>query len=168
MRAAPAVLLAGILACGAAWAHGDDAGAAKPVARAISATQHPFGREGDPKKASRRVTVDMSDRMRFTPAHIAVAQGETVTFVVANKGQQLHEMVIGTERDLAAHAEMMRKHPGMEHDDPWMVHVKAGGRGQFTCQFTQPGTFAFACLLPGHFEAGMRGRVVVAPRTPAR
>jgi uncharacterized cupredoxin-like copper-binding protein len=168
MRGLAAILLPALFACGAAWAHGDEAPGAKPAARKISAEQHPFGREGDPRKATRTVTIDMSDQMRFTPAEIAVAEGETVRFVVANKGGQLHEMVIGTEKDLAAHAELMRKHPGMEHDDPWMAHVKAGGREEITWQFTRPGTFAFACLIPGHFEAGMKGRIVVAPRKRAQ
>ena len=162
MRRPPAILLAAVLASGPAWAHGDDPNAAIPGAHAISPVQHPFGRQGDPKKAVRTVSIDMSDQMRFTPAEVSVVQGETVRFVVANKGELLHEMVIGTEKDLAAHAEMMRKHPGMAHDDPWMVHVKAGGRQEFTWQFTKPGTFAFACLIPGHFEAGMKGRIVVA------
>jgi uncharacterized cupredoxin-like copper-binding protein len=167
MRVAPAFLLAALAACGAARAHDAAAPGAKPSA-AISPVQHPFGRQGDPGKATRTVTIDMSDQMRFTPAAIEVAQGETVRFVVANSGRQLHEMVLGTEGDLAAHAELMKKHPGMEHDDPWMVHVKAGGRQEFTWQFTRAGTFAFACLMPGHFEAGMKGRIVVTARRAAK
>ncbi len=103
----------------------------------------------------------MSDQMRFTPSDIAVKQGETVKFVVANKGQVLHEMVIGTEEELLKHAELMRKNPDMEHDEPYMAHVKAGGREEITWQFTRAGTFAFACLIPGHYEAGMKGRIVV-------
>jgi uncharacterized cupredoxin-like copper-binding protein len=106
----------------------------------------------------------MGDEMRFTPAEISVTQGETVKFVIANKGRVLHEMVIGTEKELLAHAELMKKHPGMEHEEPYMAHVKAGGREQITWQFTKPGTFAFACLIPGHYEAGMRGRIVVAAK----
>ena len=164
MQGVAPVLLAALLAAPAAWAHGDDPNAAQPAARKISTEQHTFGREGDPKAATRTVTVDTSDRMRFAPAEVKVTQGETVKFVVANRGQLLHEMVIGTEADLAAHAELMKKHPGMEHDEPWMVHVKAGGREQITWQFTQPGTFSFACLIPGHYEAGMKGRIVVAAK----
>jgi uncharacterized cupredoxin-like copper-binding protein len=168
MRRLRALLLAVSFVCGAAWAHGDDPHAANPGAGTLSPVQHAFGRQGDPKKATRTVTIDMSDRMRFTPDAIAVAQGDTVRFVVANKGEVLHEMVIGTEADLAKHAELMKKHPGMEHGDPWMVHVKAGGREEFTWQFTRPGTFAFACLVPGHYEAGMRGRIVVSARAGAK
>jgi uncharacterized cupredoxin-like copper-binding protein len=151
-------------ATGAALAHGDDHDGRKAASKPISSEEHAFGREGNPKKATRTVTIDMSDEMRFTPADVKVTQGETVRFVVANKGQVLHEMVIGTEKELAAHAELMKKHPGMEHEEPYMAHVKAGGREQITWQFTKPGTFSFACLIPGHFEAGMKGRIVVVAK----
>ncbi len=168
MRRIAPVVFGALLASPAAWAHEGAAPAAQGASRKLSTQQHAFGREGDPKKATRTVSIDMSDQMRFTPAEVTVAQGETVTFAVANKGELLHEMVIGTQADLAAHAEMMAKHPGMEHDEPWMVHVKAGGRQSFTWQFTRPGTFAFACLVPGHFEAGMKGRINVSPPKQAK
>jgi uncharacterized cupredoxin-like copper-binding protein len=73
-------------------------------------------------------------------------------------------MVIGTPGDLRQHADLMRKHPGMEHDEPFMSHVDAGKRGQIVWNFNRPGTFQFACLLPGHFEAGMLGTIVVTPQ----
>jgi uncharacterized cupredoxin-like copper-binding protein len=120
-----------------------------------------FGREGDPKKVSRTIRVEMDDRMRFTPAEIAVRQGETVRFRIVNSGGQLHEMVLGTIEDLKRHAALMRKHPGMEHDEPHIAHVRAGRTGTLVWQFTRPGEFHYACLIPGHFEAGMLGRVIV-------
>jgi uncharacterized cupredoxin-like copper-binding protein len=120
-----------------------------------------FGREGDPAKVSRTVRIDMRDAMRFTPSDIVVRRGETVKFVVRNGGRLLHEMVLGTAQDLQAHAALMQKFPDMEHADANMVHVKPGVRGEIVWQFTQPGEFQFACLVPGHFEAGMVGKVVV-------
>jgi len=164
MRASTALALAIGFATGTALAHSDDHDGKKAAAKPISSEEHAFGREGNPKKATRTVAIDMSDEMRFMPAEISVTQGETVKFVVANKGQILHEMVIGTEKELLAHAELMKKHPGMEHDEPYMAHVKAGGKEQITWQFTKPGTFSFACLIPGHYEAGMKGRIVVAAK----
>ena len=144
-------------------AHGEAAhGAKKPAA--ISTEEHDFGREGDPARAQRTVVIEMSDTMRFRPAQLTVKQGETVRFVVANKGKLLHEMVLGTEAELQKHAELMRKFPDMEHEDPYMVHVKPGGRGGFAWTFTRAGTFSFACLIPGHFEAGMKGRIVVTQK----
>lgn len=120
-----------------------------------------FGREGDPKKVSRTVRLDMSDAMRFTPSDIVVRRGETVKFIVSNSGRQLHEMVLGTPSDLKQHAELMKRFPDMEHADANMTHVKPGARGDIVWQFTKAGAYQFACLIPGHFEAGMVGRVVV-------
>jgi uncharacterized cupredoxin-like copper-binding protein len=123
-----------------------------------------FGQTGDAKSAARTMQIDMADTMRFTPASITVKQGETVRFVVRNRGQVMHEMVLGTDEALRGHAEMMRKHPGMEHDEPYMTHVAPGKRGEILWQFTQPGEFKFACLIPGHFEAGMVGTIKVVAR----
>lgn len=158
------LLLAAALAAlpALALAHGDPHAA--PARKALSTEEHPWGREGDPKKATRTITVDMSDDMRFTPSRLEVKAGETVKFVVRNAGKVLHEMVIGTEAELAKHAEMMRKHPGMEHDEPYMAHVSPGRRGEMAWTFTRPGTFMYGCLVPGHWESGMKGTIVVSAR----
>lgn len=159
-------ILAAIAALGAfattplAFAHGEETHSARKF-DASRVEAMPFGQEGDPKKATRTITVDMSDSMRFTPASIHVKRGETVRIVSRNKGQVLHEMVIGTPEELRKHAEEMKKNPGMEHDEAYMAHVKPGQSGAIVWQFTQPGEFQFACLLPGHFEAGMVGKVIV-------
>jgi uncharacterized cupredoxin-like copper-binding protein len=145
-----------------AFAHGDDDHVAKPRKfDASKAEDTTFGREGDPAKATRTIRVDMSDAMRFTPADITVKRGETVKLVATNKGQVLHEMVLGTSDELEKHAQMMRKFPGMEHDEPHMAHVKPGNSGEIVWQFTKAGEFQFACLIPGHSEAGMVGKVTV-------
>jgi uncharacterized cupredoxin-like copper-binding protein len=129
--------------------------------RPISTDRHPWGREGDPEKASRTIIVDMSDSMRFSPSEMKVKRGDTVKFVVRNAGKMMHEMVIGTERELRAHAEMMKKHPGMEHDEPYMAHVAPGAKEEITWTFDKAGTFMYGCLIPGHWEAGMKGTIRV-------
>jgi uncharacterized cupredoxin-like copper-binding protein len=134
---------------------------------AMSTEAHPWGREGDPARAHRAIVVGMSDAMRFDPASITVKQGETVRFEVANRGAVMHEMVIGTEAALEEHAALMKKFPGMEHAEPYMAHVKPGGRESIAWTFDRPGTFMYGCLIPGHWEAGMKGRIVVQP-TPGR
>jgi uncharacterized cupredoxin-like copper-binding protein len=121
-----------------------------------------FGIAADPRQAKRTIRVDLADNMRFTPAVIRVRRGEVVRFVAANKGQVLHEMVLGTMQELEAHAELMKKHPGMEHDEPHMAHVAPGKSGEIGWRFTQSGTYYYGCLIPGHFEAGMLGKVIVA------
>lgn len=154
------VLAAFALAAPLVYAHGEGDAHGKPAGLQPMA-ETAFGRTGDPKKVTRTVRVDMSDAMRFTPAEVVVKRGETVKFVVKNSGKVLHEMVLGTMADLKAHAEMMRKHPGMEHDDPFMTHVAPGKTGEIVWQFTQAGEFHYGCLIPGHFEAGMIGQVMV-------
>ncbi len=124
-----------------------------------------FGRTADPAKAARTIRVEMRDSYEFSPSAITIKVGESVRFVAANVGADTHEMVLGTLEDLRAHAEMMKKHPGMPHDEANMVHVAPGNSGVMAWQFTQPGEFYFACLVDDHFERGMVGKItVVAPR----
>jgi len=120
-----------------------------------------FGRQGDPTKVKRTLTVHMDDRMRFTPNRFDVKRGETVRLVVRSGGKAMHELVLGTEADMVSHAEMMKRFPDMEHDEPHMAHVPPGGRGEIVWTFDQAGEVHFACLIPGHFEAGMRGVIRV-------
>ena len=148
----------------AGWAHDDAPPKTKARNAPISTEEKDFGREGDPKKVSRTVRVDMSDTMRFTPAEITVKRGDTIRFVVKNSGKVMHEMVLGTLPELQEHAELMKKHPGMEHDEPYMAHVGPGQTAEIVWQFTKAGEFYFGCLIPGHFEAGMVGRVTVVSR----
>lgn len=149
------------LASTGAFAHGDEEHAKPRVYDAKHVEATAFGQEGNPKKVSRTVKVDMADGMRFTPSDVTVKKGETVRFVVHNSGQVLHEMVLGTREALAEHAALMKKFPNMEHADANMAHVKPSKTGEIVWQFTKPGEFQFACLQPGHFEAGMVGKVVV-------
>lgn len=122
---------------------------------------HAIGQPGDAKKANRTIEVTMSDEMRFTPAAIRVKRGETIRFVVKNTGQMKHELVLGRNDDLKAHAALMQKHPEMEHDDPNAVAVEPGKTGELVWHFARSGSFKFACLVPGHFEAGMVGTLTV-------
>jgi uncharacterized cupredoxin-like copper-binding protein len=128
-------------------------------ARAVVETE--FGRTGDAKRITRTIRVGMSDAMRFTPADIQVKQGETIRFIVTNAGQAMHEMVLGTMQTLSDHARLMRAHPGMAHDEPYMVHVASGKTAAMIWQFTKAGEYRYGCLIPGHFEAGMVGRIQV-------
>lgn len=144
-----------------AWGHADD----RTAAAASTAEQKPWGIAGDARGA-RTIEIRMGDDMRFRPERIAVRQGETIRFVVRNRGKVLHEMVIGTPGELREHAALMKKFPKMEHDEPYMTHVKPGRKGNVVWNFNRPGTFQFACLIPGHFDAGMTGTIVVAPAKP--
>ncbi|MBI5042038.1 MAG: cupredoxin family protein [Gammaproteobacteria bacterium] len=118
------------------------------------------GQPGDPAKVSRTVDVGMDDTMRFNPDRIEVKAGETVRFFVKNNGKAAHEMVIGTQDELKEHAEMMRSMPNMQHAEPNMIRLAPGQRGGIAWQFDKPGAVSFACLMPGHMEAGMVGKIV--------
>lgn len=144
-----------------AFAHGDAHMAAKHAYDASKVDDRDFGREGNPKQVTRVIKLDMSDGFRFTPSDVRVKRGETIKFVISNSGKQLHEMVLGTAEDLKKHADLMKKFPNMEHADANMAHVRPGTKGEIIWQFTQAGEYQFACLIPGHYEAGMVGKVVV-------
>ena len=119
------------------------------------------GKPGDPGKVDRTVEVVMNDSMRFEPALIEVKKGETIRFFVKNAGKIPHEMVIGSIDDLKAHAEEMRNMSDMKHAEPNMITLNGGQRGGLVWTFDQAGTVDFACLIPGHMEAGMMGKVEV-------
>ena len=121
-----------------------------------------IGKPGLASKVTRTIKVNMLDTMRFTPSNLAIKQGETIRFVVKNSGQIPHEMVLGTEKDLKEHYEVMKKNPEMEHADANSVTVQPGKTGEIVWQFTKSGKVDFACLHPGHYDAGMKGQVRVA------
>jgi len=144
-----------------AHAHGEKKHA--PVAEA-AAVQTAWGLAGKPARITRTISLDMTDAMRFTPDTLAVQEGDTVRFVVNNRGRMLHEMVIGTPEELAKHAALMARFPDMQHDEPYMVHVGPGQAGEIVWHFNRTGAFEFACLITGHYEAGMRGTLTVTPQ----
>jgi len=136
-----------------AYAHGDNAGG--------HGEADSIGQPGKAENINRTITITMLDTMRYNPANISVKQGETIKFIVKNSGKTKHEMVLGTERELKEHYELMKKNPEMEHADENMVTVQPGESGEIIWQFTKAGKIDFACLLPGHYDAGMKGMVRV-------
>ena len=171
MKEIALIALAALLGAGAAHAHGDNDRGGKSRALApvkAEKEQKPWGIAGDARNARRTIVIEMSDDMRFTPDRIEVRQGETVRFIVRNKGAMLHEMVLGTKDELDAHAALMRKFPNMEHDEPYMAHVKPAAAGELVWNFNRPGQFEYACLVDGHYQAGMKGRISVTASAPRK
>jgi len=119
------------------------------------------GLPGHSTDVSRTVEVEMGDNMRFSPSQINVKAGETIRFSVENAGQLQHELVIGNTEELHEHAQMMRKMPDMQHQEDNMVSLKGGQKDDLIWKFDQAGSVDFACLRPGHWEAGMKGEVEV-------
>jgi uncharacterized cupredoxin-like copper-binding protein len=125
--------------------------------------QMDWGIAGDATAVKRTINVVMTDHMRFTPDRIEVKQGETIRIVHKNVGKIMHEFVIGTKKSLDEHAATMLKFPNMEHDEPYMAHVAPGKTEEVIWTFNRPGEFDFACLIPGHYQAGMIGKIKVVP-----
>ena len=121
-----------------------------------------IGKPGMASKVTRTVQVDMKDDMRFHVDTFKAKRGETIRFVIKNSGALKHEMVLGTEKDLKDHYEVMKKNPEMEHAEPNMVTLAPGKTGEIIWQFTKAGKVDFACLQPGHYDAGMKGMVHVS------
>lgn len=126
-----------------------------------------FGKPGNPKMTSRVVKVTMKEgdgEMLFEPSELRVKQGEQIRFRITNVGALKHEMVIGTLEANLAHAKEMVKNPDMEHDDPNGKQLEPSKSGEILWRFTKAGTFDFSCLVPGHREAGMHGKIIVEAR----
>jgi uncharacterized cupredoxin-like copper-binding protein len=140
-----------------AWAHGEK----KHAAGTVKKEQKDWGIAGEPRAAKRTLRVRMLDTMRFEPDALDVKLGETVRIDIRNEGRMLHELVIGTPRELEEHAALMVKFPAMEHDEPYMAHVAPGESGQLVWHFNRAGSFEFACLIAGHYQAGMKGVIHV-------
>jgi len=122
------------------------------------------GEPGDPKKPARAINVRMFEgggKMGFEPAQIQVRRGEQVRFVLPNDGEEDHEFMLATVSENRKHAEVMKKYPEMEHDDPNGKRILPHGSAELVWKFTKRGKFEFACLIPGHYEKGMFGTIVV-------
>ena len=149
-------------AAGLASAHGDAAHVKKEMP--LKMEQKPWGIGGTAKAVTRTVSVSMSDAMRFSPEKMDVKQGDTLKFLLKNDGKVLHEFVIGTQKDLDEHAALMVRFPNMEHEEPYMAHVAPGSTGTIIWTFNKAGSFDFACLIAGHYQAGMVGKITVVAK----
>jgi uncharacterized cupredoxin-like copper-binding protein len=118
------------------------------------------GEPGNPKKPSRTIEVEMSE-MAFTPSRIEVKRGEQIRFVIKNAGREDHEFLLASTEENLKHAEIMKQHPHMEHDDPNGVRLAPKQSAEIVWKFTKPGTFEYACLIPDHRDYGMVGRITV-------
>lgn len=124
------------------------------------------GEPGDPKKpAAKTIEVTMKEtddaKMLFEPNQVEIKRGEQVKFVLRNHGQVDHEFMLDSIQNNAKHKIAMEKNPDMEHDDPNGKRLAPNDANEIVWRFTKAGTFEFACLIPGHYESGMHGTVIV-------
>jgi uncharacterized cupredoxin-like copper-binding protein len=118
------------------------------------------GEPGDASQPSRTIEINMTE-MTFAPSRIEVKRGEQIRFVIRNDGTEDHEFLLATTKENLAHAEVMKKHPHMEHDDPNGVRLSPYQSAELIWKFSKAGTFEYACLIPKHRDYGMLGHVVV-------
>jgi len=118
------------------------------------------GEPGDPAKPSRTIEIAMNE-MDFAPANIEVKRGEQIRIVLRNVGTEDHEFLLATTEENLKHAELMKKFPKMEHDDPNGVRVAPKQSAEIVWKFTKAGTFEYSCLIPTHLDMGMIGHVAV-------
>jgi uncharacterized cupredoxin-like copper-binding protein len=157
--------LAVVFAVAASAAIFAGAAVAGPRAKAHNRPVFAAGEPGNPKKASRVIEVIMQERdgkMLYLPNQVKIKRGEQIKFILKNEGELDHEFMLDTKAHNQKHAKLMQKHPEMEHADPNGRKVKSKTSAELLWRFTKPGTFEFACLYPGHYEAGMKGVVLVS------
>ncbi|MGX1309067.1 putative cupredoxin-like copper-binding protein [Amorphus suaedae] len=124
-----------------------------------------IGKPGAAADATRTIRVRMdetdSGMMIFEPSKIEIQKGETIRFEVTNAGELEHEFVMDAPDANEKHKAVMARFPEMEHADPNAIRLTPGADGEIVWTFTEAGTFEFACLIPGHYESGMHGPLVV-------
>ncbi|MGB9429309.1 MAG: plastocyanin/azurin family copper-binding protein [Gammaproteobacteria bacterium] len=126
-----------------------------------------FGHPGPGSGPVHVIHIQVLDTLRFEPARIVVTRGETVKFVVSNAGKLAHEFVIGDAAVQAAHEKEMRAMAGMSmQDDVNGISLPPGETRYLVWTFTRDGTVEYACHDPGHFAAGMVGKIRI--QSPSR
>ncbi len=127
------------------------------------------GVPGSISDAQRTVSIAMIETsggdMLFKPRRVEVQKGETMRFIIINMGEIDHEFVLNDRRGMALHKELMEELTEMGHDDPNAVRLVPGEAGEIIWKFTNSGQFEFACLIPGHYESGMKGDISVVEKS---
>lgn len=137
-----------------------------------------------PRGQGRPLPIVMTDNA-YSLKTVTVKAGETIRFVVTNKGTLLHEFNINTEAEHAEHRPMMTMMMDhgmitpekvisltmtmpdgskMSHTEPNSVLVEPGKSAEISWKFTTAGELQIACNIPGHTESGMVANLKVTPR----
>ncbi len=140
-----------------------------------------IGEPGKASEVSRTIKILMWDN-RYLPERIDVEKGQTIRFVLKNKGDFVHEFNIGTAQMHTKHQNemaMMFEHGvievdkihrdklkmkmangrTMDHDDPNSVLLEPKQSGEIIWKFSAGTKLEFACNIPGHYQSGMMGHI---------
>lgn len=124
-----------------------------------------IGQPGMAANVDRTIAISMMENedgsMAFDPVSVNVRKGETVRLTLTNEGEYDHEFVMDTHERLMEHEAGMETLPDMEHADLNSIRIGPKGKGEIVWTFTSVGQFDFACLIPGHYELGMKGTLTV-------
>lgn len=181
-----AVLLLGAVPSYAAGSHGGGH-AEEKAGHADEKGEHGhqlgFGAPGKASDVTRTINITLKENF-FEPESIDVKADETIRFKIINEGELVHEFNIGTATTHAGHQkemmtmmehgvleadrinhDMMKMDMGggrtMEHNDPNSVLLEPGKSGEVIWKFSKAMELEFACNVPGHYEAGMVGKMHV-------
>jgi uncharacterized cupredoxin-like copper-binding protein len=107
---------------------------------------------------ARTIALQATD-MKFAPDDLRIRTGETIRFVVTNRGAVEHEFVIGDRAFQDRHMREMERMPDMKMDEANALDLAPGQTKTLLWHFTRPGELTFACDIPGHAHAGMVGKL---------
>lgn len=123
-----------------------------------------FGEPGMASMAGRTIKVNMED-LAYDLKDLNVKDGETIRFIIINKDETEHEFTLGTAEmqaaDRKAMAEQADHGESMEMSIPNSVMVGELETKELVWKFKGPGKIEFACNIPGHYEAGMHGEIMI-------
>ena len=150
---------------------------------AFAASMNMIGEKGDPNSVDRTINIKMYDNY-YEPSLIKIKKGETIKFIVENLGDIVHEYNIGTkEMHIKHQPEMQRlveheillvdkidkvKMKEMAKNDHSLAHAHANSvmlepkkTGEIIWKFSKDVNLEIACNVPGHYEVGMRGQIII-------
>jgi len=149
----------------------------------FAASMNMIGEKGDPNKVDRTINIKMYDNY-YEPNIIKVKKGETIKFVVQNLGEMVHEYNIATKEmhikhqpemqklvdhgillvdkiDMEKMKKMSKKDHSLSHSHSNSVMVEPEKTGEIIWKFSKSLILEMACNIPGHYETGMVGKIII-------
>ena len=149
----------------------------------FAASMNMIGEKGDANNVDRTINIKMYDNY-YEPKFIEIKKGETIKFVVQNLGEMVHEYNIATKEmhikhqpemqklvdhgillvdkiDMNKMKKMSKKDHSLSHSHANSVMVEPKKTGEIIWKFSKSITLEMACNIPGHYEAGMAGKIII-------
>ena len=140
-----------------------------------------IGMQGNKESVDRTIKVSMYDNY-YQPNKFKIKKGETIKFIVQNKGELVHEFNIATKKMHLKHQpemlmmveneiiladkidkkkmmEISKKNPSMAHKHSNSVLLSPGESAELIWKFSNTVVLEAACNVPGHYEVGMIAKI---------